>query len=272
MPITSPPSQTTYIRVNNSRLRVSVESPDAGRALLLINGIGATGDLFEPFRAHLADRKTISFDAPGVGGSATPTFPLSMRRLARMVAELCDELDSGPVDVLGVSWGGLLAQELSRRHPELVRRLVLVATSTGWTSRPGDAHALSVLLSPVRYFSADNLRRVAPVLYGSEIAEHPDLLERQIEIRLSHAPSWVGYMHQLNALVGWTSLPWLHHLDQPTLVLAGDEDPIIPLSNARVLAGQIPRSQLHVARGGGHLFHITRAEEIAGVVRDFLDD
>ena len=113
---------------------------------------------------------------------------------------------------------------------------------------------------------------MAPVLYGSEIAEQPDLLERQIEIRLSHAPSWIGYTHQLNALVGWTSLPWLRPLDQPTRVLAGDEDPIIPLSNARVLAARIPRSQLHVARGGGHLFHITRAEEIAGVVRDFLDN
>lgn len=271
MPITTEFPLTTYINVGSVRIRASIENSGAGRTLLLINGIGASGDLFEPFRAELDDRATIAFDAPGVGGSETPALAMSMRRLARTVDELCDDFDATRVDVLGVSWGGLLAQELARRHPERVRRLVLVATSTGWTSLPGNIDALSTLLSPVRYFSADNLRRVAPLLYGSEISEHPELLDRQIELRLSHPPSWVGYMQQLQALAGWSSLPWLHRLEMPTLVLAGDEDAIVPLGNARVLASRIADAEFEVAKGAGHLFMLTRPVDTAAVVRRFLD-
>jgi poly(3-hydroxyalkanoate) depolymerase len=248
-----------------------VESPGAGRPLLLINGIGASGDLFEPFRAHLGDRTTIAFDAPGVGGSQTPTFTPSMKRLADIVAEMCDGIAAGPVDVLGVSWGGMLAQELARRHPAKVRRLVLVATCSGWTSVPGNLGSMSHLLTPMRYFSADNLRRNAVAFYGEEIREQPDLLERQIELRLAHRPSWMGYMHQLNALTGWSSLGWIHQLEQPTLVMAGDDDPMIPIANARLLANRIPKARLHVAEGGGHLFLFTRAAKMSAVVTDFLD-
>ena len=134
-----PPIQTksTTVSVGLQRLRVTVENRGAGRPLLLINGIGATGDLFDPFREHMADRETIAFDAPGVGGSPTPLLPYSMRQLAGTVAGLVDELGHEQVDVLGLSWGGALAQALARWHPNVVHRLILTATMPGVTSVPG---------------------------------------------------------------------------------------------------------------------------------------
>lgn len=239
--------------------------------MLLINGIGATGDLFQPLRQHLGDRETIAFDAPGVGGSPAPMLPLTMRQLASTVAGLIGELGHEQVDVLGLSWGGALAQELAFRHPARVHRLILAATMAGWTCIPGRPAALAILMSPARYYSPTYLRRVAPTLYGGAIVDHPDLLDEHVEQRSNHPPSHRGYLYQLSAIQRWTSLPWLHRLQQRTLVLSGDDDPIVPLVNGRLLAKQIPAGRLHIVEGGGHLFLFVRAQEMAGVVRGFLD-
>ena len=262
--------RSTSVRVGRQRLRVMIENAGAGRPLLLINGIGATGDLFRPFRQHFADRETIAFDAPGVGGSPERLYPPTMRQLAALVAGLIDELGHDKVDVLGISWGGALAQELARRHPRSVNRLILAATMPGWTSLPGRPAAMSVLMSPARYYSPEYLQRVAPTLYGGAIREHPQLLKEHARLRAAQPPTRLGYMHQLAALRRWTSVPWLHRLPHRTLVLAGDDDPIIPLANARLIASRIPAGRLHVVEGGGHLFLFTRAEEMADLVRDFL--
>lgn len=262
---------TTKIQVGGQRLRVSIQGE--GRPLLLINGIGATADLFEPFRDALAERggwQTIAFDAPGVGGSPAPMYPPTMRCLAGTVAGLIAELGHDRVDVLGLSWGGALAQELARRHPERVRRLVLVATMHGWTSLPGRPAAMSILASPARYYFPAYLRRVAPTLYGREILDHPDLLRRHAQLRAGRPPSPVGYTWQLWALRRWTSLPWLHKLGAPTLVLAGDDDPIIPLTNLELMARRIPHAELQVVEGGGHLFLFLRPAAMADRVSTFL--
>lgn len=253
------------------RFRVTVEHPGAGRPLLLINGIGATGDLFDPFRRHLGDRETIAFDAPGVGGSPTPLAPYSMRKLAATVAGLIDELGHDQVDVLGLSWGGALAQELAYRHPEVVHRLILTATMPGVTSVPGRPAAMAILMSPARYYSPTYLKRIAPTLYGGAIRDNPELLDAHAKQRSSRPPTSRGYLYQLSAIQRWTSLPWLHRVPHRTLVLAGDEDPIVRLANGRLLANRIPDARLHVVEGGGHLFLFTRAEEMADVVREFLE-
>ena len=80
-----------------------------------------------------------------------------------------------------------------------------------------------------------------------------------------------GYFGQLYAISGWTSLPWLRTLRQPTLVLAGDDDPIVPLVNGRILARWIPDARLHVVPGGGHLFLLERPAEMAALVAGFLN-
>lgn len=253
------------------RLRVTVENPGVGRPLLLINGIGATGDLFEPLRQHLQDRETIAFDAPGVGGSPTPIAPYSMRKLAAIVAGLVDELGHRQVDVLGLSWGGALAQELAHQHPAVVHRLILAATMTGVTSVPGRPAALAILMSPARYYSPEYLKRIAPTLYGGAIRHMPELLDEHARLRAARPPSRVGYMYQLGAIQRWSSLPWLHRLPHRTLVLAGDDDPIVRMVNGRLLANRIPDARLHVVKGGGHLFLFTRGAEMGEIIDDFLD-
>jgi fermentation-respiration switch protein FrsA (DUF1100 family) len=81
-----------------------------------------------------------------------------------------------------------------------------------------------------------------------------------------------GYAWQLATIAGWSSLPWLHHVHHPTLVLVGDDDPVVPLSNARLLASRLPNGRLHVVPDAGHLFLLDSAAEAARIIRAHLRD
>jgi poly(3-hydroxyoctanoate) depolymerase len=237
--------------------------------LLLCNGIGAPIEMWTPFRDPLG-RPTIAFDAPGVGESSVPLIPPTMTGVARLVLEILDHLEVPTVDVLGVSWGGALAQEVAYRGGDRIRRLVLCATMAGGMPVPGDPRVLAILATPLRYWSPSYLERVAPALYGPDVAGNPEMMAHQKRVRFTRAPSARGYVWQMLALRRFASVLWLHRLRQPTLVLAGESDPIVPVTNGRILAGRIPDARLEVVEGG-HLFLLTHPTEMAGLINAFLD-
>lgn len=256
------------VDVGGVPLRVCVRG--RGRPLLLCNGIGASLELLEPLRRALPSVETIAVDMPGSGGSPATLLPRSFGGLASLVVSLLDRLGYERVDVLGVSWGGALAQELALRHPKRVRKLVLAATSPGWPSVPGRPSALRALATPRRYYSPGYFLRVAPALYGGAVRDQPNLLAEQGHARFLHPPSLRGYLWQVAAALSWSSvfrLPWLL---RPTLVLAADDDPIVPLANARLIARLVPDARLRVVERGGHLFLVTHAAQVAPWIDEFL--
>ncbi len=260
-----------FVDADGVRLRTSVRG--SGSPLLLITGLGASLDLAEPFARELVKRghQVVSFDAPGVGESTPYLLPRRMRGVARTVAKMAAALGYDRMDVLGVSLGGVVAQQLAHQSPDLVRRLILAATGPGLGGVPGSPRVLLALATPRRYYQPDYYRRIAARIYGGLARTDPDALLRGSVARFVERPSLRGYFGQLYAITGWTSLPWLHRLPQPTLVLNGDDDPIVPLVNGRILARRIPNARLHVVRGGGHLFLLERPAETADLVADFLD-
>jgi poly(3-hydroxyalkanoate) depolymerase len=261
-------AEERLVDVEEVRLRTS--SRGHGRPLLLVTGLGASLDLAVPFERQLADRgrRVISFDAPGIGGSTPYRRPRRLPSLARTVAGMLDQLGLEQVDVLGVSLGGFVAQQLAHQSPDRVRRLVLAATAPGLGGLPGSPSALLPLASPRRYRDPALYRDIAGRVYGGLARTDPARLLRSMGP--FRPPSVSGYAGQLWAISGWSSMPWLHTLPQPTLVLAGDDDPLVPLVNGRILAWRIPDATLHVVEGGGHLFVLERSAEIADLVTDFL--
>jgi poly(3-hydroxyalkanoate) depolymerase len=259
-----------FVEVDGVRLRTSVRG--SGPPLLLITGLGASLDLAEPFERELTRRRlqAISFDAPGVGQSTAYAWPRRMPGVAGTIEAMLDALGYDRIDVLGVSLGGVVAQQLARQAPHRVRRLVLAATGAGLGGVPGSPRVLLALATPRRYVNPDYYRRVAGRIYGGGARRDPDALLHGSVARFIERPTLRGYVGQLYAIGGWTSMPWLHRLPQPTLVLAGDDDPIVPLVNARILARRIPGARLHVVSGGGHLFLLERPAEVARLVTDFL--
>jgi poly(3-hydroxyalkanoate) depolymerase len=254
--------------VGGQRLRVGVRRGDRTRPpLLLFNGIGANIELVGPFLDAFRGPEAIVFDIPGVGGSPAPKLPYRPSTLARLSGRLLDQLGHKQVDVLGVSWGGALAQQFAFQQSKRCRKLVLAATSPGHLMVPGKPSVLLKMATPRRYRDADYLKTIAGDIYGGAMRNAPDRVSRHLgHIRWS---SDYGYYLQLAAAFGWSSLPWLPLLPQPTLVMAGTDDPIVPVINGRILAKLIPDARL-VTIDDGHLFLLTSAEKSAHLISEFL--
>ena len=255
--------------IGRQTLRVGARRGDATRPpLLIFNGIGANIELAQPFLDALPGPEVIVFDVPGVGGSPSPAFPYRPSGLARLAARLLDELGHRQVDALGVSWGGTLAQQFAHQYPLRCRRLVLAATSPGHLMVPGAPSVLLKMATPRRYREPGFMLRVAGDIYGGAFRGAPELARSHLRhVRWS---SDYGYYLQLLAGFGWSSLPWLWRLTQPTLVMVGKDDPLVPVVNGRILARLIPEARL-VCVDDGHLFLVTSAEESARHVSAFLE-
>jgi poly(3-hydroxyalkanoate) depolymerase len=260
------------IAVGDQQLRVAVRPGDGTRTpLVLANGIGASLELLQPFVDHLDPViEVVRFDAPGVGGSPLPRTPYRLPRLARLLARLLDQLGYATVDLLGISWGGGLAQQFALSQRDRCRRLVLVATGTGMLMVPGRPKVLARMATPRRYLDPGYAERIAADLYGGTIRVDPGRARALLHGRTRMGPRR-GYLYQLAAGAGWTSLPLLPWIRQPTLLLAGDDDPIIPLVNAHIMRRLLPHAELHVYHGG-HLGLLTEAAQLAPVVDRFLGD
>jgi poly(3-hydroxyalkanoate) depolymerase len=258
------------LRAGRRAMRVAVRQGTSDwPPLLLCNGIGASLELLQPFVDALDPRRTvIRFDMPGVGGSPAPVIPYHLGTSASLLSGLLDRLGYQQADVLGISWGGGLAQQFALSRPDRVRRLVLVATAPGALMVPGHPRVLIRMLTPRRHRDPGYAARVAAGLYGGSVREDPALARDLLHATTRLGPAR-GYFYQLLAVLGWTSLPRLPFLRRPTLILAGDDDPIIPLLNARIMHRLIPRSELHIYHGG-HLELAAHPERIAPVVEAFL--
>ncbi|MDD3761747.1 MAG: alpha/beta fold hydrolase [Nevskiales bacterium] len=243
--------------------------PGTGTPLLFCNGIGANFELVLPLVRALKDVPVLLFDVPGTGGSPPAWFWPSLKRYAHLAVGLLDAVGQhGKFDVAGVSWGGGLAQRVAYDHAYRVRRLILMATSAGAVMVPGKMSALIRMTTPQRYLSRTYMARHAATIYGGEMRGRPD---HAIEFAgMTRPPSTRTYLQQLTAIATFSSLPWLHRVECPALVMTGDDDPLVRPVNAYILAGLLPRGRLHVIRGGGHLFLSLQPELCAEVMHDFL--
>jgi poly(3-hydroxyalkanoate) depolymerase len=238
-----------------------------GPPLLLISGLWGQTRMWDDLLPHLAGFRTIAFDPPGIGETEMPSRPYTISRLARFCAGVLDVAEVSQADVLGVSLGGAIAQQLAHTRPDRVRRLVLVSTSPGAVSVPGRPSALLRFLRPTAYASKRNMERHVGAMFGGRMRTHPQLVRRW---HFQPPRDLRAYAFRLAGAAGWTSVPWLRQLQAPTLVAHGDDDPIVPLVNARLLAKLIPNARLHVVRGGGHLLLLDTATEVAPVITAFL--
>lgn len=266
---TDPPATERALRIGG--LRLQVRESGQGPPLLLLNGIGAHVQMWQPLERALRGIRLIAFDAPGVGRSQTPPLPLTLPAHARLAEWVLDALGYEQVDVLGYSFGGIVAQHLAHRAPERVRRLVLAATTPGWGGVTGSMRAMLHISTPLRYYSRTYYERSIGSLVGGRARTDASWLARHGEERRQHPPHPLGYAWQLAALsVPPGSLPWLHELQHPTLVVAGDDDPLLPAVNSLLLAERIPHARMLLAHGEGHLLLLDPDSAAHPVIRDFL--
>lgn len=260
--------EITIQDVDGVMLRTAHWSAPAGSnaaPLLFFNGIGANIELTLGLGRMFPDRAILTFDVPGVGLSPVTQWPYRHWMAARWARKLIDLHGMDNVDVMGVSWGGALAQQFAFQYRGRVNRLVLCATSSGMTMIPGRPASLSRMVDTRRYTDPEFMRENFATLYGDMADESAG---SHIENLMPPDPK--GYIYQLLAFAGWSSLPFIRFLKMPALVMMGDKDSIVPLVNGQILNWALPDSRLHVVEDAGHLFIVTRAQETADVINTFL--
>ena len=259
----------SMIDVGGQLLRTAVwRGNGKARPILFFNGIGANLEMVAPLGEMMRDRcDVIVFDMPGIGGSPAPKRPYRPSTVGKWSNKILDYLGYDTVDVMGVSWGGGAAQQYARDYPDRAMSLVLLATSAGMVMVPGQIGAIRRMANPRRYVDPDYMIKNFEALYGDAVDESSTGHTSRIV-----PPSKRGYLYQLVAMLGWTSIHFLPYLKQPTLVMSGDRDSIVPLANARILKSMIPRADLRIVRGGGHLFAVSRASQVVPIIARFLDD
>ena len=261
MPVRNDSVREQIVQAGGTPLRVAIRpGTGTGPPLLLCNGIGMRLEAFQPFVDALDPAiEVIRFDAPGTGGSQLPSLPYRFTTLALLLRQMLHNLGHQQADVLGISWGGGLAQQFALLNPRLCRRLILVATATGpQTMVPPNP------LPPVKNLI---LRRWGDLWGGSAKTDPEALASALRKARIS--PLSIGYLYQHTAALGFTTLPLLPLIRQRTLVLTGDDDPIIPVANGRILAAGIPHATLHVYHGG-HVELATRPSLLTPLITSFL--
>ncbi|HEX9204945.1 MAG TPA: alpha/beta hydrolase [Candidatus Deferrimicrobiaceae bacterium] len=253
--------------------RMYYEGHGVGFPLLMINGLGSDHlEWLHQLPAFALCFRVVVFDNRGTGRSAVPPGPYTTAQMADDAAALLRFLGFGRAHVLGVSLGGMVAQEVALRHPDLVDGLVLGCTGPGGTLsiRPSPEAMAAFALAKGDDPEAE-LRRMIPFLYTDACCrEHPEEIEGFIRRRMLNPTPPEGYAAQLAAAVTHDASERLPRIRARTLVITGDADRLVNMENSRRLAERIPGAKLVVLPGAPHRLFAETAEAFNHEVLRFL--
>jgi pimeloyl-ACP methyl ester carboxylesterase len=248
-----------------------------GEPLLLIMGLGGNADWWdERLLESLAERyQVVTFDNRGAGRSGKPEGPYAVPVMASDTVGLMDHLGWESANVLGISMGGMIAQEIACTYPDRVRRLVLVCTNCGGREQVLASPEVYAALNMPREGLSDEdvINASLHLLFTPEFMEsNAKFMEEVLEEILIAPMEPRCFMAQLSGITKWSIHPRLCDLNKPTLVIAGGRDILIPPENSRVLAEAIPDSRLVEIPESGHAATTMYPEEVAREVLDFLSE
>jgi len=246
----------------------------SGEPLLLIQGMGGNHLSWgEPFLAELErDFDLVAYDHRGVGRSSRVTDPFSIVELADDAAALLDALGWESAHVVGISMGGMVAQELALRHPDRIRTLTLGCTYCGGegsalTSNEVFSKLAEAMMSgdPDRAIATSYEVNVSPG-YGADKSAYATFYEMATAL-----PTAVPViMLQAQAVQAHDTLERLGEIKVPTLVVHGTVDEMLPFSNAVLIASRIPGAQLERLDEVGHMFWWEQPERSAAAIRGLV--
>jgi len=254
--------------------RLAFETAGAGEPLVLIPGFASgiwswhhqVGPLAEEFNV-------ITFDPRGVANSKIIDGPPgSIAQIAEDVSALIDHLGFGVAHILGISFGGFVAQDLAVRFPSKVKKLVLACTSYGGPGHVAPSpEVLSAFASTKGLNSPERIRQYLTMAFRPDfVAAHPEIVDDFCDARERNSVPEEVYVEQLTSAVSFDFAAEAVNIKAPTMVLTGDADAIVPTQNSANLAAAISGAELKIVDGGGHMFFVERAAEFNHAVIEFL--
>ncbi len=257
------------VTVNIHGIDLHYHIQGAGPHLTLIGGLGTGLWLWERNITELANHFTVlTFDNRGAGKSGKPAGPYTIAQMTDDTAELLRYLNISRTHILGVSMGGFIAQQFALEYPEMVDRLVLVATGPGRSiSVPMSEEVLQLLIAP-SVGDSQMMRKKFQLAFTPEYLEHE--MDQLIITRLKNPQPPEAYLAQAQAGAMFDRSKDLSRIMAPCLIMSATGDVIIPPENARILARNIPNSKLKIYEGFAHQFLVENAENFNRDVIDFL--
>jgi len=250
-------------------LSVGYRQAGRGEALVLLHGFLSDSRCWIPQLSGLSDSfRVIAWDAPGAGASSDPCDRFSTSEYARCLGGLFDSIGIGHAHVVGLSWGGILAQEFYRLFPERLRSLVLADTYAGWKGSLPERVWKERLEACLADASGSPAALVAKFLPGALSEGAPAELRKELSIIVSdYHPVGFRLMSLSSAEMDTRDL--LHGIHVPTLVLWGEKDRRSPVHVAHQLHAAIPGAELAIIPKAGHVSNMEQPEAFNGHVRRF---
>lgn len=251
-------------------LSIAYEQTGTGPALVLLHGFTQDSRVWEPQLESLSDALTvIAWDAPGAGQSVDPPEPFEIGDWADCLAGLLDIAEIRQAHVLGLSWGGLVAQEFYWCHPTRVLTLILADTYAGWKGSLPEPIPEQRLAACLRDSTLPADEFVSAYLPGM-FSDSPNQKAREELASIMAGFHPVGFRLMATALAQADTRDLIRKIRVPTLLIWGDADKRSPTSIAYQLRDAIPGSKLAVIKGAGHVSNLENPSQFNEIVRDFI--
>jgi pimeloyl-ACP methyl ester carboxylesterase len=244
-----------------------------GTPLVMIRGLGSNLDHWYAQAPTFAQYyKVMTFDNRGIARTNDPGGDYTVPMMAADTLGLMDALDLEQAYVMGLSMGGMIAQELAICHPNRIRGLVLVCTHCGGTEQVGPSAEVSALFKEMVFENTPEAKvKAASTLFDRQTLEHsPEIPAYYSQVSLKHPAKAEILMKQWQAVLQHDTFDRLPQITAPTLVITGTEDLLIPPRNSKILAEKIPRAELRIIPGGGHQVLIEQPALCNEAILDFL--
>jgi 3-oxoadipate enol-lactonase len=235
-----------------------------------VNGLSSPSSAWFRLTPLLASsHRVIVFDNLGTGRSSTPSEPWTLADMAEAGAKVLEAAGESKAAVLGISLGGMIAEELTLNHPELVTHLILVSTHAGLHHMDGDPVVVAALSDSASMPPDERTELLMSFTYAKATPKEKWLEDAAVRAEQPTSPE--GYAGQMAAASPWDRIDDLATISAPTFVLHGEEDRMVPLPAAKLLFDTIPGATMTVLTGAGHQLFTDKAEEGSQAVLDFLD-
>lgn len=257
-------------------IKIYYEEQGKGEPLILINGLAFPMDLwFAQIRELSKDFRVIALDNRGIGRSDKPDEEYSIGLMASDAVGLLKALGIAKAHVAGLSMGGFISQEIALSYPEVVNRLVLVATGMGGPrslalGRPFWEKAMQAITgkTPAEVYRIDMTLMAAPGF----AERHPDILDQSVALRMKNPQPLFAFMRQFAACGVFDNNSRAQNISQPTLIVLGQDDPIFPIPLAEDFRQKLPKAKLIIYENCGHAILLEKAGQLSSDIREFLKD
>jgi 3-oxoadipate enol-lactonase len=256
--------------VTSNGTRIYWEEEGSGHPVLLIMGLGYALDMWHRTRPVLAKHyRIVLFDNRGVGKSDAPPGPYPIAQMAADAAAVLDAAGIESAHVIGVSMGGMIAQELALQYPARVGKLVLGCTACGGPKAVRAAKEVNdVLFARGAMTPEEAISAAIPFIYDPSTPR--ERIDEDLAIRRRAIPTGVAYLAQLMGILAWQSYDRLPGLKPPTLVIHGETDRLVPPGNGQLIADIIPGSRLVLIPHASHIFATDQPERAHAEMLAFL--